>query len=86
MKRMTFLTMSILVMETVTRSAWASGGAETYQGNLLLLLFLGVCVLVIVAQMVPALILMMGTISGFARRVAARKQIAVTNVNQDETV
>lgn len=85
MKRLVSLTMLLLVMAMATRPAWANGTTQTYQSNMLVLLFLGVCTLIVVAQMVPALILMMGTISGFAKRIASRKQVAVVNVNQDET-
>lgn len=85
MKRMLLSTMSLLAMGMVTRSAWAADGAETYQGNMLVLLFLGVCALIVVAQLVPALILMMGTISGIAKRVAARKQVAVMKASHDKT-
>jgi hypothetical protein len=85
MKRFALLTMSLLIMGMMTPTAWADGTAQTYQGSMLVLLFLGVCALIVVAQMVPALILMMGTISGIAKRVAARKQVAVVNIDKDET-
>ena len=85
MKRLVSLTMLLLVIEMATRPAWANGTTQTYQSNMLVLLFLGVCALIVVAQMVPALILLMGTISGFAKRVASRKQVAMVNVNQYET-
>jgi hypothetical protein len=85
MRSVTFLAMLLLVMETVTRPAWANGTTQTYQGNMLLLLFLGFCMLIVVSQMVPALILLMETVADFAKRVAARKQAAMVKVSQDET-
>jgi hypothetical protein len=85
MRSITFLAILLLVMETATQPAWAGGNTQTYQGNVLLLLFLGVCMLIVVSQMVPALIILMGTISDFARRVADRKQAALVKVSQDET-
>ena len=85
MKRLLLLTISLLTMEIVARSAWAAGSTETYHGNMLVLLFIGVCALFAVTQLVPALILMMGMISAFAKRIAARKQVAVVNAKQDET-
>jgi hypothetical protein len=85
MKSVATLAMTLLVTQIVTRPAWAIETAGTYQSSMLVLLFLGVCALIIVAQMVPALIMMMGTISGLAKRIAARKQVAVVNVNQNET-
>ena len=86
MKRMAFFTMSLMVMVTVARSAWADGSAGAQQGSLLVLLFLGVCALVVVAQMVPALILMMGTVSGFAKRIAARKRVAMAEANHEKSL
>ena len=63
--------------------AWAVDTSQTYQSGILVLLFLGVVALIIVAQMVPALILMMGTVSAFAKKVSARKKVAVTDTGSE---
>jgi len=85
MKGLGFLAMVLLTLEIGVQPAWAVDTARVGQNGLLVLLFLGVCALIVVAQMVPALILMLGTISGFARRLGARKRVAVVNVSRDET-
>ena len=76
MKKSIFTT--ILISGAAARSAWAAGSPETAgQGNLLILLFLGFVALIVVAQMVPAMILMMETVSGLARGNAGRKRMAL---------
>lgn len=84
MKGLGFLAMVLLAIEVVAQPAWAVDTARADQNGLLVLLFLGVCALIVVAQMVPALILMLGTISGFAKRVGARKQVGLASVKQDD--
>ena len=74
----TMLNMTVIVLST-TGYAWAVDTSQTYQSGILVLLFLGVVALIIVAQMVPALILMMGTISAFAKKISARRKVAVTD-------
>jgi hypothetical protein len=63
--------------------AWAVDTTQTYQSGIMVLLFLGVVALIIVAQMVPALILMVGTISAFAKKIGARKKVAVTDTGRE---
>jgi hypothetical protein len=85
MKWSAVLALVLMVTEMAIRPAWAVDAPQAYHGGLLTLLFLGVCALIVVAQLVPALILMMGTISGLAKRMTARRQIAAAGVNRDET-
>ncbi len=51
-------TAAAIILLTV-HQAWAVDTTQTYQSGMLVLVFLGVCALIIVAQMVPALILML---------------------------
>ncbi|MDF1535177.1 MAG: hypothetical protein P1S46_01580 [bacterium] len=76
------LNMTAVVLSTAGY-AWAVDTTQTYQSGIMVLLFLGVVALIIVAQMVPALILMMGTISAFAKKVTARKKVAVTDTGRE---
>lgn len=76
--------MVLVMLMTAIQPAWAVDTTQTYQSGTLVLIFLGFCALIVVAQMVPVLILIMGTISGFAKRMAAKKQVAVAGVNQDK--
>ncbi len=85
MKKSVFFATVLIILEMAIRPAWAVDIPGAFQGGLLVLLFLGVCTLIVVAQMVPALILMMGTISGVSKRIAARRQVAAASVNNDKT-
>jgi hypothetical protein len=76
------LTTAAIILLTV-HQAWAVDTTQTYQSGMLVLVFLGVCALIIVAQMVPALILMLGTISAFAKKVRGKERAAVTNTGQE---
>jgi hypothetical protein len=78
----TFLTTAAIILLTV-HQAWAVDTTQTYKSGILVLLFLGVCALIIVAQMVPALILMLGTISAFARKLRGKEKVAVTSSGQE---
>lgn len=78
----TLFTAAAIVMLTV-HQAWAVDTTQTYQSGILVLLFLGVCALIVVAQMVPALILLLGTVSAFAKKIRSRKEVAVTDTGQE---
>jgi len=83
MKKLIFTT--ILLSGPAARSAWAAGSPEAAgQGNLLILLFLGFVALIVVAQMVPAMILMMETVSGLARGAARRKGMVLAAEMEEE--
>ena len=76
------LNVSAVVLSTAGY-AWAVDTTQTYQSGIMVLLFLGVVALIIVAQMVPALILLVGTISAFAKKIGARKKVAVTDTGRE---
>jgi hypothetical protein len=76
------MTTAAIILLTV-HQAWAVDTTQTYQSGMLVLLFLGVCALIIVAQMVPALILMLGTISAFAKKIRGKERVAVSNKGQE---
>lgn len=78
----TLLTTAAILVLTV-HQAWAIDTTQTYQSGILVLLFLGVCALIVVAQMVPALILMLGTASAFAKKIRGKERVAVTNTGQE---
>lgn len=78
----TLLTTAAILVLTV-HQAWAVDTTQTYQSGILVLLFLGVCALIVVAQMVPALILMLGTASAFAKKIRGKERVAVTNTGQE---
>ncbi|UCF88320.1 MAG: hypothetical protein JSV70_07850 [bacterium] len=76
------ITTAAMILLTV-HQAYAVDTTQTYQSGMLVLLFLGVCALIVVAQMVPALILMMGTISALAKKLRRKERAAVTNTGQE---
>jgi len=84
MKRPVSSFLILLSMLAGAPSAWAVEGSQAGQGGLLVLVFLGVCALVVVAQMVPALILMMGAVSGLARRTAGKKEMSLVPAGREE--
>ena len=83
MKTLRTLLNVIAVVLSTAGYAWAVDTTQTYQSGIMVLLFLGVVALIIVAQMVPALILMVGTISAFAKKIGARKKVAVTDTGRE---
>jgi len=78
----TLSTAASLILLTV-HQAWAVDTTQTYQSGTLVLLFLGVCALIVVAQMVPALVLLLGTVSAFAKKLRRKERAAVTNTGQE---
>jgi len=78
----TLSTAASLILLTV-HQAWAVDTTQTYQSGTLVLLFLGVCALIVVAQMVPALLLLLGTVSAFAKKIRGKERAAVTNTGQE---
>jgi len=76
------LTSAAIILLTV-HQAWAVDTTQTYQSGILVLVFLGVCALIIVVQMVPALILMLGTVAAFAKKLRSKEKVAVTNAGQE---
>jgi len=77
----TMLTAAAVVMLS-SHQAWAVDTTQTYHSGILVLLFLGVCALIVVAQMVPALILMLGTVSAFAKKLRGKERVTVTTSGQ----
>ena len=83
MKTMRTLLAAAGIILLTVHQAWAVDTTQTYQSGIMVLLFLGVCALIIVAQMVPALLLMLGTVSAFAKKLRSKERVAVTNTGQE---
>ena len=83
MKTMRTLLAAAGIILLTVHQAWAVDTTQTYQSGIMVLLFLGVCALIIVAQMVPALLLMLGTLSAFAKKLRGKERVAVTNTGQE---
>jgi len=85
---MRFKAFSIMLsffVQAMASQAWAGATQQPHQGQILLLLFLGVGILIVVYQMVPALILLLESLSGIAKRVAARKQAVAVGAGRDKS-
>jgi len=76
------ITAASVILLTV-HQAWAVDTTQTYQSGTMVLLFLGVCALIVVAQMVPALVILLGTVSAFAKKLRHKERAAVTNTGQE---
>ncbi len=76
------IVLTLVVVITTVSPASAVDTARTYNSGVLVIIFLGVCALIVVAQLVPALLLMLGAIKALAsgRR---QKEVPVTETNQD---
>ena len=76
------IVLALMVVITTVSPASAVDTARTYNSGVLVIIFLGVCALIVVAQLVPALLLMLGAIKALAsgRR---QKEVPVTETNQD---
>ncbi len=68
---------SLIALLTFTSSAFASGAAGTGEGGLLVSLFLGFFALIIVFQLVPATLMMVGVLRGLLGR--DREAVKVKN-------
>ena len=62
--------MSTLMVLISALPAYAVDTTKTYQSGILVLVFLGVCALIVVVQLLPSLILLFSWIKGLSRRTA----------------
>lgn len=68
MKRL-FLSINILTLWLAPiTSAYAAETSKVYSSGILVLIFIGFCAAMVVAQLIPAILLLMGTIKGFLRK------------------
>ena len=59
--------LTTLVMVLAAAPAFAVDTAKVYSSGILVLVFLGICALFVVSQMIPAIILLCGMIKGMAK-------------------
>ena len=65
------LSLTTLALSLAATPAFAASTQRVYNSGILVLVFIGFCALVVVAQMIPAIITLFGIIKG---AVTARKQ------------
>lgn len=63
--------------------ALAVDTAKTYSSGVLVSIFLGFCALIVIAQAVPALMLLLGAIKAFATRKAREEIPATESIRND---
>ena len=71
-----FLTLLVLGLTAAT-PAFAAATTRVYSSGLLVLVFLGFCALVVVAQLIPAIISLVGMIKGTAANARERQAARV---------
>ena len=72
------ITCNVLVVFLATASAaFAAASTKVYSSGILLFAFLGLCALVVVAQLLPALVVMFGMVKGLFKK---EKDIQVAEV------
>jgi hypothetical protein len=67
MKAIRLLATSLLTSLMLSTSAWAAaaGGTKVYNSGILVLAFVGLCALVVVVQLIPAVITVWGALKSF---------------------
>ena len=63
--------------------ALAVDTAKTYSSGVLVSIFLGFCALIVIAQAVPALMLLLGAVKAFAARKSHKEVPATESVRSD---
>ncbi len=61
--------------------AYAVDTTKTYQSGILVVAFLGVCALIVVAQLLPSLVMLFSWIKGLSRRSAESQEKAEVRAN-----
>lgn len=74
MKRLMTLATALATSITAGNAMAAAGGREDTSG-LFVWIFLGVCALIVVAQVVPAVMMMFGAAKGVARAIKEHRQV-----------
>lgn len=68
MKTLRTTTMTVVMALASSVPAFAVDTAKTYSSGLLIAIFLGFCTFLVVAQLLPSIMLLVGFIKGLARR------------------
>ncbi len=76
MKKITTLPMSLALLSVAVTPALAVDTGKTYNSGILVLLFVGFCALIIVAQLVPAVLALLGMTKEAAKGTAGKKLAA----------
>jgi hypothetical protein len=81
MKAMIIFCNAILVFLATASGAYAAATTKVYSSGILIFAFLGLCALVVVAQLIPAIAVMFGMIKGLLKK---EKEIQLDKVEKFE--
>jgi hypothetical protein len=76
MKTLRMTTMSVMLGLGSSVPAFAVDTSRTYSSGLLIGLFLAFCALLVVVQLMPSVMLLVGFIKGLARRSESKAEVA----------
>ena len=82
MKKSITLFMSLVLLLTVTSPVLAGGAIDTtkvYHSGFLVLAFLGFCAMIVTAQLIPAIILLIGSLRNMVGEMSRKKAHARIN-------
>ncbi len=68
MKRTGFMFNTLAALVATTNGAFAAGTEKVYSSSILVLVFIGFLALVVVGQLIPAIMTLIGAIKGLAKR------------------
>lgn len=74
MKTLRMMTMSVVMALGGSVPAWAVDTSKTYSSGLLIAVFLAFCALLVVVQLMPSVMLLVGFIKGLARRTETKDE------------
>ena len=78
MKTLRTTTMSVVMALGGSVPAWAVDTSKTYSSGLLIAVFLAFCALLVVVQLMPSVMLLVGFIKGLARRTETKSEVQAT--------
>ncbi len=68
MKAMRFAINALLVFLATASGAFAATTTKVYSSGILIFAFLGLCALVVVAQLIPAMVIVFGMVKGLVKK------------------
>jgi len=68
MKAMRIVCNALLVFLATASGAFAAATTKVYSSGILIVAFLGLCALVVVAQMIPAIVVVFGMVKGVVKK------------------
>ncbi|HTG81668.1 MAG TPA: hypothetical protein VL949_06965 [Geobacteraceae bacterium] len=77
MKGMSMIFTAVSVLLTTATCAFASTTAKVYSSGYMVLAFLGFCALVVVVQLIPAIMTLIGMLKGMMKKEETMREVKV---------